>query len=340
VLKKEIAFIQKLGARYIFNTRMETKDQWQRLLDASDAVIAAVGASQEINLGIPGETMEGVIGAGEFLKKISENQKQKIGSDVVIVGGGNSAIDAARSALRLGATVSLVYRRARSDMPANSEELKGALEEGISVLCMTQPIEVLGKSNVASPKVRALKVQRMKAGPVDSSGRPTPVPTDDFYEIPCDSIIVAIGEKVKIHGLEDLDIQREKDGRLKVDPYSLRSANNKLFACGDVVMGPATAAQAMGQARVVAEVLDEALVGQKRFFKLFRHFDYKMEVPTKLTKAKMVRATFVPVDARKNNFMEISLGYTGEQARIEAERCLRCDVRDRKRETYSAPVQE
>ncbi|MDX9783864.1 MAG: FAD-dependent oxidoreductase, partial [Spirochaetia bacterium] len=189
-------------------------------------------------------------------------------------------------------------------------------------------------------KVSALKVQRMKAGPVDSSGRPTPVPTNEFYEIPCDSIIVAIGEKVQIPGLEDLDIQMQRDGRLKVDPYSLRSANSKLFACGDAVMGPATAAEAMGQARVVSEVLDEALSGQKRFFKLFRHFEYKMEVPTKLTKAKMTRAIFIPVDARKNNFMEISLGYTGEQARIEAERCLRCDVRDRKRETYSAPVQE
>ncbi|HOI22760.1 MAG: FAD-dependent oxidoreductase [Spirochaetia bacterium] len=340
VLKKEIAFIQKLGARFIFNTRMETKDQWQRLLDASDAVIVAVGASHEIALGIPGEDMKGVFGAGEFLKKISENQKMKLGSEVVVVGGGNSAIDAARSALRLGATVTLVYRRARSDMPANAEELNGALDEGISVLCMTQPIEVLGKTEGSSKKVSALKVQRMKAGPVDSSGRPTPVPTNEFYEIPCDSILVAIGEKVRIPGLDGLDIQMEKDGRLKVDPYSLRSANNKLFACGDAVMGPATAAEAMGQARVVSEVLDEVLSGQKRFFKLFRHFDYKMEVPSKLTKAKMIRATFIPVDARKNNFMEISLGYTGEQARIEAERCLRCDVRDRKRETYSAPVQE
>ena len=96
----------------------------------------------------------------------------------------------------------------------------------------------------------------------------------------------------------------------------------------------------MGQARTVSEVLDEALVGEKRFQKLFRSFEYKMEVPVKLTKAKMTKAMFIPVDARKSNFMEISLGYTGEQARIEAERCLRCDVRDRKRQTYSAPLEE
>ncbi len=340
VLKKEISFIQKLGARFIFNTKMETKEQWQRLLDASDAVVVAAGAGREMSLGIPGETLKGVFPAGDLLKKISEGQKPKIGSEVIVVGGGNSAIDAARSALRLGAHVTLVYRRARSDMPANVEELAGALDEGISLVCMTQPVEILGDGNKDMPKAKALKVQRMKAGPVDSSGRPTPVPTDDFYEIPCDSIVVAIGEKVGLPGLDGVDVAMERDGRLKVDPYSLRSANTKIFACGDAVMGPATAAEAMGQARVVSEFLDENLMGQKRFQMLFRSFDYKMEVPIKLTRAKMTRAIFIPVDARKSNFMEISLGYTGEQARIEADRCLRCDVRERKRETYSAPLEE
>ncbi len=340
ILKKEIAFIQKLGARFVFNTKIESKEQWQRLLDASDAIIVATGATNEMSLGIPGENLKGVITAGDLLKKVSEGQKPKIGSEVVVVGGGNSAIDAARSALRLGAHVTIVYRRARSDMPANAEELAGALDEGISVTCMTRPVEALGDGKADSPRLKALKVQRMKAGPVDSSGRPTPVPTDDFYEIPCDSIIVAIGEKVSIPGLDSIDVGSERDGRAKVDPYSLRSANPKVFVCGDAAMGPATAAEAMGQARIVSEVLDEVLVSEKRFEKLFRPFDYKMQVPIKLTKAKMTRATFIPVDARKSNFMEISLGYTGEQARIEAERCLRCDVRERKRQTYSAPVEE
>ena len=340
MLKKEISFIQKLGARFIFNTKMETREQWQRLLDASDAVIVAAGAAREIALGIPGEGLEGVIPAGEFLRRISESHKPKIGSEVVVVGGGNSAIDAARSALRLGAHVTLVYRRARSDMPANAEELNGALEEGVTLTCMTQPVEALSDGKADNPKVVALKVQRMKAGPVDATGRPTPVPTDDFYEIPCDSIIVAIGEKVGVGGLEGIEVALERDGRVKADTYSLRSTNPKVYACGDAAMGPATAAEAMGQARTVSEVLDEALMGEKRFEKLFRSFEYKMEVPVKLTKAKMTKAIFIPVDARKSNFMEISLGYTGEQARIEAERCLRCDVRDRKRQTYSAPLEE
>jgi NADH-quinone oxidoreductase subunit F len=340
VLKKEITFIQKLGVRFVFNTAMDSKDQWQRLIDANDALIVAVGAGHESGLGIPGEHCAGVIPAGDLLRQISENKKPKIGSEVIIIGGGNSAIDAARSALRLGANVQIVYRRARTDMPANEEELNGALEEGISLMCMTQPVEVVARDKGGKLIVSALKVQRMKAGPVDASGRPTPVPTQEIYEIPCDSVIVAIGEKVKVMGLEELGVSREKDGRVSADQFSFKTSNPKVFACGDAVMGPATAAEAMGQARSVSEFLDEYLVGEKRFQKLFRHFDYKMEVPLKLTKAQMTKAIFIPVDARKSNFMEISLGYTGEQARIEAERCLRCDVREKKRKTYSAPVEE
>ena len=340
VLRKEIAFIQKLGVRFIFETKMETAQQWKRLVEGSDAVILAAGAMRELGLGIPGEELKGVIGAGEMLKGISENRKLKLGSEVVVVGGGNSAIDAARSALRLGASVTLVYRRARIDMPANSEELQGALEEGVSLICMTRPVEVIGQGSGENRKVKALKVQRMKAGPVDSSGRPTPMPTDEFYELPCDAIIVAIGEKVVVKGLDEIGTGIEKDGRIAVDPFLLRSANPKVFTCGDAVMGPATAAEAMGQARIVAEALDEQLTGQKRFRQLFRSFDYKMEIPVKFTKAKMTRAGFIPIDARKSNFMEISLGYTGEQARVEAGRCLRCDVRESKRQTYSAPLEE
>jgi len=112
-----------------------------------------------------------------------------------------------------------------------------------------------------------------------------------------------------------------------------------VYACGDSVTGPSTAAEAMGQARIVSESVDETLMGAKRFQRLFRSFDYKMEIPRKLAKAKMTKANFIPVDARKSNFLEISMGYTGEQARLEADRCLRCDVRDRKRQTYSAPVE-
>jgi NADH-quinone oxidoreductase subunit F len=333
VLTKEIALIQRMGVKFVFNSRIETEAQWKRMADSSDILILA---GRDIALVIKGESRAGVIPAQTFLENISLGKKPKLGSEIIVVGGGNSAIDAARSALRLGANVTIVYRRGRIDMPANEEELQGALEEGIALLCMTQPVEVLG-TGTESDKVRGLRVQKMKAGPVDRTGRPTPIPTDECLDLPCDSIIVAIGEKVEIKGLEVLGMGVERDGRIKADPFTLKTSNPKVFACGDSVTGPSTAAEAMGQARVVAESVDETLTGEKRFQRLFRSFDYKMEIPRKLAKAKMTKANFIPVDARKSNFLEISMGYTGEQARLEADRCLRCDVRDRKRQTYSAP---
>ncbi len=332
VLKKEVGFIEKLGVRFVYNTRISTPEQWQRLADSSDAVVIAAGASAELSLDVAGEGAKGVYRACDFLGALARKEKIHTGGEVVVIGGGNSAIDAARSALRLGATVTVVYRRSKVDMPANEEELKGALEEGINLICMASPVEILTEKKEGNSVAKAVRIQRMKAGPVDSSGRPTPVPTDKFEDISCSTVIVAIGEKVEIPGIETIGVERQKNGRIKVDPFSLVTSNAKIFAIGDAVLGPATAAEAMGQAKTVAENIDQMLSGKKRFDSLFRRFDYKMEIPANISKEKMTRATMLPVNARKSNFMEINLGYTGEQARIEANRCLRCDVREHRRE--------
>jgi NADH-quinone oxidoreductase subunit F len=332
VLRKEVALMKRLGVRFVFNARIGVDLSWQRLGEMSDAVIACVGALKDARLGIPGEDLPGVLPGYHLLEEINAGKKPAIGREVVVVGGGNSAIDVARSALRSGSRVTVVYRRAKSDMPANAEELEGALEEGVTLLCMAQPLETVG----GPEGVRALKVARMKAGAVDSSGRPAPVATGESYEIPCDALVIAVGERVDPAGIEAVGAQVQKDGRIAVDPFGLRTANPRFFAAGDAVTGPATAAEAMGQAKAVAASVDAALVGdaaesRRRFESLFRAFDYAMEVPLETTKAKMARAKRIPPEERRGNFIEISQGYTGEQARIEAERCLRCDVRERAR---------
>lgn len=330
ILKKEAAFIQKLGVRFVFNTKVGVDVPWNRLLESTDTVLLAFGAGKESSLGIEGEELAGVVKAGEFLYRMNNGEKPGLGSDVVVVGGGNSAIDAARSALRLGTRVTIVYRRARADMPANVDELNGALEEGIEVLCMAQPVRVLGSVKEAGDKqsVRALEVMRMKAGPVDTSGRPTPVPSGESFEIPCDTILVAIGEKVDPMGVESLGIKVGKDGRIQVDPFTMRTSIPSVYAVGDVVTGPATAAEAMGQARTATMAIDRILTGKERFQTLFRPFAYGMEIPQSTSRTRMTRAKMVTPDMRKTSFLEISLGYNGVQARNEAERCLRCDVRE------------
>ncbi len=337
VLRKEIAFIRKLGVRFVFNTRVGKDLGWSRLTEMHDAVLVCVGALKDMALGIPGEDLAGVVPGYHLLEAINMGQKPKLGAEVVIVGGGNSAIDVARSALRSGSRVTIVYRRAKTDMPANAEELEGALEEGVDLVCMAQQLEA-----VAGPegRVRALKVMKMKAGPVDQSGRPSPVPTGESYEIPCESLVIAVGEKVDSSSLSAADVSLERDGRIAINAFDFRTANPRIFAAGDAVTGPATAAEAMGQAKLAASAMDKFLTGTaeaglgRRFESLFREFDYAMEVPLETSSARMSRAKLVPVEDRRGNFVEISLGYTGEQARVEAERCLRCDVRERARRPF------
>ncbi|HRY56104.1 MAG TPA: NADH-ubiquinone oxidoreductase-F iron-sulfur binding region domain-containing protein [Spirochaetia bacterium] len=341
VLAKEAGFVRKLGVRFVFNTEVGKDLSWARLGELHDAVLACVGAQKDMILGIPGEELPGVVPGYHLLEDINSGRKPRIGTEVVVIGGGNSAIDVARSALRTGARVTVAYRRARADMPANREELEGALEEGVEIVCMAQPVEA-----IAGPggSVRALKVMKMKAGPIDQSGRPSPVATGESYEIPCDTLVVAVGEKVESSGLASVGAAIARDGRVEADPFTRRTANPKFFAAGDAVTGPATAAEAMGLAKEAAASIDAALMGEaagaRRFERLFRGFDYGMEVPLEPSKARMSRARRVPPSDRRGNFVEISLGYTGEQARIEAERCLRCDVRERARRPLGAAEAE
>jgi NADH-quinone oxidoreductase subunit F len=344
VLQKEIGLIRKLGVRFVFNTRIGRDMSWERLGEMSDAVLVCVGALKDMRLGIPGEDLPGVVPGYGLLEDINAGRKPSIGAELVVVGGGNSAIDVARSALRAGAHVTVVYRRARGDMPANAEELQGALEEGVALVCMAQPLEaVAGDAEGGGERaVRALKVMRMKAGSVDSSGRPSPVATGESYEIPCDTLVIAVGERVDPAGLEAVGAEIGKDGRIGVDPFRLRTLNSKFFAAGDAVTGPATAAEAMGQAKTAAAAIDAALMGDgdvavaERFEGLFRKFEYGMQVPLAPAKAKMNRARQIPPEERRGNFIEISQGFTGEQARVEAERCLRCDVREHARKPMGA----
>jgi NADH-quinone oxidoreductase subunit F len=336
VLRKEVGLIRKLGVRFVFNARIGRDMSWARLGEMSDAVLVCVGALKDTRLGIPGEDLPGVVPGYQLLESINSGKKPPIGSEIVVVGGGNSAVDVARSALRSGAHVTIVYRRARGDMPANVDELEGALEEGVDLVCMAQPLEAVA-GDAGKGAVRALKAMRMKAGGIDSSGRPAPVATGESYEIPCDTLVIAVGERVDAAGIESIGAALKDDGRVRVDPFSLATANPKFFASGDAVTGPATAAEAMGQARTAAASIDAALMSDgstvagavsERFESLFRRFEYGMEVPLAPAKAKMIRARKLPPEERRGNFIEISQGLTGEQARIEAERCLRCDVRE------------
>ena len=241
----------------------------------------------------------------------------------MIVGGGNVAIDAARTCLRLGAKVLVAYRRDRDAMPANPQELEGAEEEGVEFLYLAAPKEI----KTAKGRVAGLVVSRMELGDVDSSGRRKPIPTGRTKLLPCDTLIIAAGEQVDSEFLKVFEVKTNKDGTLKADEISLNTGRAKFFAAGDAVTGPATASEAMGLAKKAAASMDYFLTGERRFHRLFVKFAYKDEVPLSTQANGKGRPKFVPVKDRLASFLEISQGYNGEQARLEAERCLRCDVR-------------
>jgi NADPH-dependent glutamate synthase beta subunit-like oxidoreductase len=202
-------------------------------------------------------------------------------------------------------------------------ELEGAEEEGVEFLFMSGPKRIVGDNG----KVSGLEITKMILGDVDTSGRRRPVSTGKTQIVPCDTVIIAAGEKVDSEFLKVYGVKTNKDGTIKANHITLNAGPAKFYAGGDAVTGPATAAEAMGLARKAAETIDFALVGEKRFQRLFVRFVYKNEVPAETPEMGKSKGKTVPVKDRIGNFQEICLGYTGEQARYESERCLRCDVR-------------
>jgi len=166
----------------------------------------------------------------------------------------------------------------------------------------------------------------MTQGGIDRSGRRKSVATGIFEEIPCDSVIPAIGERVDSNGLAE-GLKLTGDGRIVVDRFTFQTSDPKIYAGGDVVSGPATAAEAMGMAKKAAAAMDRALMNENRFHLLSRAYNYGNKVPMNPRPAPKNVARRLTVKDRVNNFNEISFGFTGEQARNEVERCLRCDVR-------------
>lgn len=325
VLQKEIELIHKLGVIFVFNTRLGKDITLEELEKKNDAVYLAIGAWKEMTLDIPGEDAKGVFHGTELLKDIAMGKNLKMGERVVVIGAGNVAIDAARSLWRLGKDVTVVYRREKCDMPANYAEIVESEAEKIHYHFLSAPIEV---QTDKKQRVTALKVEMMTCGGIDTSGRRKPVRTGKFDVIPCDAVVVAIGERVDSTSLQVKGVQTLSGGRLAIDAFTQQTSRPKVFAGGDAVSGPSTAAEAMGMARKAAEAIDFRLTQEKRFHLLFRDFAYRNVVPMNPKKAAKNVSYKLAVGDRIGNFHEVECGYTGEQARHEVNRCLRCDVRE------------
>lgn len=324
VLQKEVEFIKKLGVKFSFNQKLGENLSFECLSREYNAVYLAIGAWKDIDLNIPGEDLNGVFAGTEFLKEHALGKTPKLGQRVVVIGAGNVAIDAARSIWRMGKDVTVVYRREKADMPANAAEIFESEAEKINYHFLAAPNEIISDK---TGHVKLLKVEVMSGGSIDASGRRRPVSTGKFEEILCDSIILAVGERVDSEFITEEGMAVTKDGRLIVDPFTFQTSLPGIFAGGDAVTGPATAAEAMGMAKKAAESIDFELMNEIRFHKLFKTFEYSNIVPINPKKSAKNKSAKLTVKERIGNFQEVEIGYTGEQARNEVNRCLRCDVK-------------
>ncbi len=327
-LAREVRMIERLGVDIETNMRLGRDFTLAGLKQQGyDAVFLGIGAPLGAKLGIPGEDAEGVTEALRFLREYNIRGSAPIGQKVVVIGGGNAAIDAARTALRLGAeSVSILYRRTRAEMPAYAEEVDEAEHEGVKLMVLVAPVEVVTQGG----HVSGVKCRHMVLGEFDRSGRRRPVSSSDGdFIVPCDQIIAGIGQALDARELCDgLPLELNKNGFIKADPVTGRTSVPWVYAGGDAVMGPWSVVGAIAAGEKAAVGIDAALTGAEHaFWRKERPNDTAFDPdadPVQYPRAKM---QLIPVNKRRNNFQEVELPWSEAVARREAKRCLRCDFR-------------
>ncbi len=328
ILQEETDIITRLGVEIKLNTRVGKDVRLSDLRQNYDAVFIAVGAHKGRTLGIENERANGVIDGTEFLHKVNAGEKLKTEDRVVVVGGGNVAVDCARTCIRLGfIDVNIAYRRSGAEMPAIAEEVTEAEHEGVKLTLLSGPSKVVLKGG----KVSGLECIKMKLGEPDTSGRrrPEPVKGSEFV-IETGLIISAVGEEPDLAFMGGDMAGAVADGHIKADPVTLATGIKGVFAGGDAVTGAATVIQAMAAGRKAARSIDKYFKGEPldKGREGEEVFESKLIVDTwSIYQEPRAAMPALPVTRRKGNFKEVDLGLTREAAVKEARRCLSCDCR-------------
>ena len=264
ILDKEINDIEKLGVTIKTNVTIGTDKKLSELKREFDAVLIAAGTQKSMNLGMDGEDADGIIHGIDFLKKVNYQESFESGAKVGIIGGGNTAIDSARAAKRLGKDVTIFYRRSRNEMPANPEEVKAAIKEGIKIEFLVAPNKIVTENG----KLKSLALIRMKLGEMDSSGRRRPVPVpDSHFEVSLDVLIPAVSQRPDSGFAKEAGIEVTKWDTLSVDERLLSTKVNGIFACADVVTGPSSVTEAMAHGRKAAVSISRYLKEENSLMK-------------------------------------------------------------------------
>lgn len=324
----EIGIIEEMGVDIITNTKIGVDIPFETVKSDFDAVLLGIGAWVSTGVGCKGEDAQNVIGGIDFLRKVVRNEEINLGKNVAIVGGGNTAMDACRTAVRLGAEkVYNVYRRTKDEMPADLIEIIEAEEEGVIFKNLTNPSEILTGEDGC---VREMVLQVMELGEADASGRRAPMPVEGkTEELDVDTIILAIGQAVDG---SIFDVEKTKRGGIAYDPETFMTSMPGVFAGGDCGNDQISiAVEALADARKASYVIDSYLNGES----------VKYQAPYVVTRDDITEKTFedrerqcrpklneLAPEARKDNFLEIVKGYTEEEAINEGARCLECGCHD------------
>ena len=323
VLKKEIDAIKSLGVEIKTGVRVGHDIPFKEIREAFNAVYIATGADKSWTLDIPGEELPGVVDSISFLRDVQMGKKVDLGKNVAVVGGGNAAIDAARTAKRLGAqSVTIVYRRLRDDMPADPEEIHQAEQEGIAIKLLAAPVEVAGQNNRAC----ALRCRQLTLKEFDKSGRRSPKPVDDTtFDIPADTVISAISQEADLAFLEDSGVELKKSA-VKADERTHATSQEGIFAGGDAVSGPWTVIGAIGAGIGAAQSIDRYLGGNGEIPSDLDEISIPVP-PADVDNIAETPREAMPVlqVAKRTIHAEVELGFSREAAVAEAHRCLRCD---------------
>ena len=330
LLAAEIEVIKALGVEIRCNTRVGKDISLAELKKNYDALFIGVGAHVGNQLGIEGEELAGNIQGIDYLRRVNLGEQVDLGRKVAVIGGGNVAMDAVRTALRNGSEEAFIlYRRTREEMPAAAEEIEEALAEGIRMEFLAAPVRVLGEKG----RVTGLECVRMELGPADESGRRRPVPVaGSEFVIEVDAVVAAIGQRSDLALLQkQKKISLTSWNTVEVDRLTGATAEPGVFAGGDLVLGPATVIEAVSAGKEAAVSIDRYLKGEDLKAGRRENWDENIAVPSPEKIANRKKEGRIPMpeldpEVRKKNFAEVMLGYSEEQARREAEKCLNCGI--------------
>ncbi|MDO4287691.1 MAG: FAD-dependent oxidoreductase [Eubacterium sp.] len=329
VLDEEVALIEAMGATLVNNVRVGADIHFEEIRRGHDAVYVALGAWTSSGLRCDGVDAQGVVGGINLLRRVSAGEPFALGDRVAVVGGGNTAMDACRTAVRLGAKeVYNIYRRTVAEMPAEADEIKEAQEEGVIFKNLCNPAEIIADDE---GRVKQMRLQIMELGEPDASGRRRPVPVEGKEElIDVDTVILAIGQGIDPTGMDGLELT--KWNTVAADAHTFTTNLEGVFAGGDCINdGASIAIKAIGEAKQAVGFMDKYLKGDSVAYRAPYYVtrdDIDADYLEGRKKYKRPVMAHLAPEARCDNFEEIVKGYTPEQAKAEAARCLECGCHD------------